>query len=229
MFLCHILFLRDFSFSRSKKIYLMKSFLLATIHDSFLKSVHEFISGTMLVTGGFLMWFIHIWLPFHCSLPHTVYDDVGMDISGLIVAIGVSNYQCLISGKHLLCKFQTDCLCSLSGKTVFCNIGWIVADNVVVTFDIFTFLIFVKMSICQFTFLVKRHRITVQPIHIKLFSQDASSGFIYNLFPGFFIMFKQKVIDSSRVICISAFNVFYDCHSYHLPVSVPLFSIGISP
>jgi hypothetical protein len=42
-------------------------------------------------------------------------------------------------------------------------------------------------------------------------------------------MFKQKVIDSSRVISISAFNVFYDCHSYHLPVSVLLFSIGISP
>ena len=111
---------------------------------------------------------------------------------------------------------------------VIASIGWIVADNVVVTFDIFAFLIFVKMIICQFTFLVKRHRITVQAIHIKLFSQDASSGFIYNLFPGFFIMFKQKIIDSSRVICISAFNVFYDCHSYHLPVSVLLFSIGIS-
>ena len=229
MFLCQILFLRDFSFSRSKKIYLVKSFLLAPIHDSFLKSAHEFISGTMLVTGGFLMWFIHIWLPFHCSLSHTVDNDVSMDISGFIVAIGVSNYQCLISGKHLLCKFQTDCLCSLSGKAVFCNIGWIVADNVVMTFDVFTFLILMKMSICQFAFFVKRHRITVQSIHIKLFSQDASTGFIYNLFPGFFIMFKQKVIDSSRVICISAFNVFYDCHSYHLPVSVPLFSIGISP
>ena len=197
MFLCHILFLSDFSFSRSKKIYLVKSFLLAPIHDGFLKSVHEFISGSMLVTGGFLMWFIHIWLPFHCSLSHTVDNDVSMDISGFIVAIGVSNYQCLISGKHLLCKFQTDCLCFLSGKSVFCNIGWIVADNVVVTFDIFTFLIFVKMSICQFTFLVKRHRITVQPIHIKFFSKDASSRFIQNLFSSFLIMFKQKVIDSS--------------------------------
>lgn len=39
----------------------------------------------------------------------------------------------------------------------------------------------------------------------------------------------ESVKLSSRVICISAFNVFYDCHSYHLPVSVPLFSIGISP
>ena len=102
-------------------------------------------------------------------------------------------------------------------------------DYILMTFDIFTFLILMKMSICQFAFFVKRHRITVQSIHIKLFSQDASTGFIYNLFPGFFIMFKQKVIDSSRVISISAFNVFYDCHSYHLPVSVPLFSIGISP
>ena len=175
------------------------------------------------------MWFIHIKLPFHCSLSHTVDNDVGMDISGFIVAIGVSNHQRLISGKHLLCKFQTDCLCSLSGKSILCNIGRIVADNVVMTFDVFTFLILMKMSICQFAFFVKRHRITVQSIHIKLFSQDASSGFIYYLFPGFFIMFKQKVIDSSRVISISAFNVFYDCHSYHLPVSVPLFSIGISP
>ena len=34
-------------------------------------------------------------------------------------------------------------------------------------------------------------------IHVKLFSQDASTGFIYNLFPGFFIVFKQKIIDSS--------------------------------
>ena len=197
VFLCHILFLSDFLFGRSQKIYLVKSFLLAPIHDCFLKSVHEFISGSMLVTGGFLMWFIHIRLPFHCSLPHTVDNDMSMDISGLIVAIGMSNHQCLISRKHLLCKIQTDCLCSLSSKSILCNIGRIVADNVVMTFDIFTFLIFVKMSICQFTFLVKRHRITVQSIHVKLFSQDASSGFIYNLFPGFFIMFKQKVIDSS--------------------------------
>ena len=50
MFLCHILFLSNFSFSRSKKIYLVKSFLLAPIHDSFFKCVHEFISGTMLVS-----------------------------------------------------------------------------------------------------------------------------------------------------------------------------------
>ena len=181
--------------SKDGKSHLVKSFLLAPIHDGFLKSVHEFISGSMLVTGGFFMWFIHIRLPFHCRFSHTVYYDMGMDISGFIVTIGMSNHQCLISRKHLLCKFQTDCLCSLAGKSIFCNIGWIVADNVVVTFDIFTFLIFVKMSICQFAFLVKRHRITVQPIHIKFFSKDASTGFIQNFFSSFLIVFKQKIID----------------------------------
>ena len=85
VFLCHILFLSDFFLSRCKKIYLVKSFLLAPIHDTFLKSVHEFICGTMLVSGSFFMWFIHIWLPFHCSFPHTVYDDVGMDFPDLTV------------------------------------------------------------------------------------------------------------------------------------------------
>ena len=43
-------------------------------------------------------------------------------------------------------------------------------DYILMTFDIFTFLILMKMSICQFAFFVKRHRITVQSIHIKLFS-----------------------------------------------------------
>lgn len=45
--------------------------------------------------------------------------------------------------------------------------------------------------------------------------------------------FYAKAIAVKRVTenkgSISAFNVFYDCHSYHLPVSVLLFSIGISP
>ena len=34
----------------------------------------------------------------------------------------------------------------------------------------------------------------MKPIHVKLFSKDASTGFIYNLFPGFFIMFKPEII-----------------------------------
>ena len=83
----------------------LPSFLLAPIHDCFLKSVHEFICGTMLVTSSFFMWFIHIRLPFHCRFSHTVDDDMGMDISRFIVTIGMSNHKCLISRKHLLCKF----------------------------------------------------------------------------------------------------------------------------
>ena len=30
------------------------------------------------------LWFIHIRLPFHCSLSHTIDSDVSMDISGFI-------------------------------------------------------------------------------------------------------------------------------------------------
>ena len=41
VFLCQILFLSDFSFSRSKKIYLVKSFLLTPFHDCFLECVHD--------------------------------------------------------------------------------------------------------------------------------------------------------------------------------------------
>ena len=153
---------------------------------------------------------------------------MGMHISRFIVTIGMRDNQCLVSWKHLFRKFHTDGLCSFPGKTIFCHISRIVADDVVMTFDVRAFSVFMKMHICQLAFFIKRHRITVQSIHIKFFSHDAPTGFIDNLFPGFFIVFKQKLVDGIRVICISAFNVFYDCHSYHLPVSALLFLAEIS-
>ena len=70
--------------------------------------------------------------------------------------------------------------------------------------------------------LLCRWKLSTVSVRIYLYQHIRST---YNLFSGFFIMFKQKIIDSSRVICISAFNVLYGCYSYYLPVSVSLFSI----
>lgn len=67
-------------------------------------------------------------------------------------------------------KLNTDSLCSFAGKSVFRHIGRIKADDIVMTFDIRAFPILMKMHICQFAFFIKRHRITVQSIHIKFFS-----------------------------------------------------------
>ena len=70
--------------------------------------------------------------------------------------------------------------------------------------------------------LLCRWKLSTVSVRIYLYQHIRST---YNLFSGFFIMFKQKIIDSSQVICISAFNVLYGCYSYYLPVSVSLFSI----
>ena len=48
----------------------------------------------------------------------------------------------------------------------------------------------------------------------------------YNLFSSFLIVFKQKIIDSSRVICISAFNVFYDCHYKQMVIDIAEQALG---
>ena len=70
--------------------------------------------------------------------------------------------------------------------------------------------------------LLCRWKLSTVSVRIYLYQHIRST---YNLFSSFLIVFKQKIIDSSRVICISAFNVLYGCYSYYLPVSVSLFSI----
>ena len=60
---------------------LVKSFLLTSIHDCFFEKFYEFIGGSVLVTGTFFMWLIHIRLPVHCIFPDTVYLDMRMNIS----------------------------------------------------------------------------------------------------------------------------------------------------
>lgn len=75
-------------------------------------------------------------------------------------------------------------------------------------FDVSTFLIFVKLCIRQFAFLIKRHGVAVDAIHIKIFSENASSQFVPDLFPGFLIMLKKQIINGIRIVRVSAFNMF---------------------
>ena len=104
---------------------------------------------------------VHVVLSFNRIFADTVDDDMGMNITGAIVSIRMSDYQCLIAGKVFAGKFQTKSLGFFAVKSTFCCICRIKTDDVMMAFDISSFLIFVKKLISLLALFVKRHRITV--------------------------------------------------------------------
>ena len=115
----------------------------------------------MLITGFLLMRLVHVVLSFNRIFADTVDDDMGMNITGDIVSIRMSDYQCLIAGKVFAGKFQTKSLGFFAVKSTFCCICRIKTDDVMMAFDISSFLIFVKKLLTLLALFVKRHRITV--------------------------------------------------------------------
>lgn len=53
------------------------------------------------------MGLVHVVLSINCIFADTVDDDVGMNVTGSIVSVCMSDYQCLIAGKVLSGIFQT--------------------------------------------------------------------------------------------------------------------------
>ena len=102
------------------------------------------------------MGLVHVVLSFNRIFADTINDNMGMNVTGAIVSICMSDYQCLIAGKVFPGKFQTQSLSLFSGKSTICCICGIKTDDVMVAFDIPPFLIFVKKCIRLLTLFVKR-------------------------------------------------------------------------
>ena len=50
---------------------------------------------------------VHVILPINCIFPDTVNDNMGMDVTGAIMPIRMSDNQCLITRKVFSGKIQT--------------------------------------------------------------------------------------------------------------------------
>ena len=70
-----------------------------------------------------------------------------MNIAAAVVSVGMCADDCLMTGKMISAKFLAQLLCSVNGQSVVGNILGIEANDIVVTFDIFPFLIFAVAEI----------------------------------------------------------------------------------
>lgn len=111
---------------------------------SFFQMVQKSIRGPVFISGLFFIGLIHITLSFHSILTDTVNDDMRMDVSRLVATVCVSDNQCLITWKIFLGKFQTKFLRPFPGKSAFCCVCRIKADDIMMAFNIFLLLVFIE-------------------------------------------------------------------------------------
>ena len=122
-----------------EKSNLMKSFPFIHFHD-FFQMVQKSIRGPVFISGLFFICLIHITLSFYCIHSDTANDDMCMYVSRLGAAVCVDDNQCWITREIFSSKFQTKLLYPFSGKSVFCCVCRIKADDIMMAFNIFLLL-----------------------------------------------------------------------------------------
>src|SRR5699024_1755457 len=100
--------------SRRKQINLMEPFPFTHFHDFFFEMLQKLISRSVLSSCLVVTGLSHVALPGCIIFSNAVDHNMGMDISGMITSVHVSNNESLISRKYFPGQFHRKFLCSLS-------------------------------------------------------------------------------------------------------------------
>ena len=74
-----------------------------------------------------------------------------MDIPAVVMPVRVGAYKGLVSGEMCLAELLAQLLRPVYGQAVVCSVPWVRADDIVVAFHIFPFLVFLMAEIGSHT------------------------------------------------------------------------------
>jgi hypothetical protein len=154
----------------------------------------------VLVTGKAVTGSFHITLTFNIQHPHTVDDNVNMNVSGTVMTVRMSADDSLVSGKVSSGKLHAQLLRPVSSQSIFVPVTRIKTENVMVCFDFFFALIFPKPGIDSFTLFTERVRVTVNSLNEKFISWYPASVLIQYGLTGELVMLCGEIIGSCIVV-----------------------------
>ena len=127
--------------------------------------------------------------------------------------------DCLMTGKVFFTEFLAKALCQIYVQSVVGNILGIEADDIVMTFDIFPFLIFTIAEIGSQTGNRKIFVSAVQSGNAVILSWNEPAVFVQGGLHGELIMLKSEVGFGGRVVGILRAYMLERCQQHHLPFS----------
>ena len=142
-----------------------------------------------------------------------------MNIAAAVVTVGMGTDNSLMTGKVFLAEFLTKALRQIYGQSVVGNILGIEADDIVMTFDIFPFLIFTIAEIGSQTGNRKIFVSAVQSGNAVILSWDEPAVFVQGGLHGKLVVLKSEVGFGGIVVSIFRAYMLERCQQHHLPFS----------
>ena len=162
---------------------------------------------------------LHIGLAFHFPCSDAADHDVDMDVSRMVVPIGVSADDGRVAGKVFFAEFQAKCLCLIHSQPVIGCIPWVKADDILVAFDITMLVVLAVLSVCQQTGSCKRKIATLKSIQNVRFPQHGSAMVVQKLLSGERIVLVNEVRFDGGVVRVFRGDMLERCHTVHPELS----------
>ena len=202
-----------------QQINLIQTCIVAHLHDLRTEVFHSCVGASVLHARLGVARSIHIRYEWNFHNSQRIDNDVYMNIAAAVVPVGVCTDDGLMTGKVFLAEFLSKTLCQIYGQSVIGNILGIKADDIVMTFDIFPFLIFAIAEVGSQTGNRKIFVTAVQCRNAVILSWDKSAVFVQGGLHGELVMLKSEIGFSSRVVGIFRAYMLERCQQHHPPFS----------
>ncbi len=114
---------------------------------STLEIFHSGVGAAVLAALPCVGWSVHVGQKRDFINPQGVDDDMHMDIAAVVMPVRVGADKGLVSGEMLFTELLAQLLRPVYGQAVVCPVPWVKADDIVVAFHIFPFLVFLIAEI----------------------------------------------------------------------------------
>lgn len=202
-----------------QQINLIQACIVAHFHNLGTEVFHSCVGASVLHARLGVARSVHIWheRDFHNS--QRVDNDVYMNIAAAVVSVGVSANNGLMTQKVFLAEFLSKALRQIYGQSVVGNIFWVKRNDLVVTFDIFPFLIFAVAKVGSQTGNRKIFIPEVECGDTVILPWDKPAVFIQGGLHGKLVVLKSEIGFSSSVVGIFRAYMLECCQQHHLPFS----------
>ena len=149
--------------------------------------------------------------------PQAVYDDMHMNVASVIVSVRVGADNGLVSGEMFSTKLLAQFLRPVYGQAVVCPVPWVKADDIVVAFHIFPFLVFLIAEISPHTGNSEILAPAVEGRNAVILPRYQPPVFIKGGLHGKLVMLKCEVGFRCAIVRIFRADMFECCQQRHLP------------
>jgi len=212
---CPIFGLADALFRAVEQVNLVQSGTLAQFHDLDTQVPHGLGSAGVLHALTPIAGLLHIGLTFHLAHSDAANHDVDMDVSRMVVPIGVSADDGRMTGEVFFAEFQAKCLCLFHGQAVVGCIAWVKADDILMALNITMLGVLAILAVCQQTGRCKREITTLKSVEQVRFPQHGSTLFVQNYLAGKFIVLVNEVHFDGGIVRVFRGDMLERCHTVH--------------